>query len=211
MVGIFGDDIFCALAGIVVEPGDPTSGLVFVQRLEGTGLFLAAALQKCIADKIMGIGQKVRLLHRVIARKAIQHGEDTPHFVVQEPLRVIAFQPLPHQETANTAIEPGFIVVQEEGEVVQVSLPQGGSDVIVECFCLRRLRVKLKDARRLPHSQPLRLGQKTISGAVAVQRPSKFHFRHFLTAFLWHYKAIRLFASASRASWVISCSYLVLA
>lgn len=156
----------------------------------------------------MGIGQKVRLLHRVIARKAIQHGEDTPHFVVQEPLRVIAFQPLPHQETANTAIEPGFIVVQEEGEVVQVSLPQGGSDVIVECSCLRRLRVKLKDARRLPHSQPLRLGQKTISGAVAVQRPSKFHFRHFLTAFLWHYKAIRLFASASRASWVISCSYL---
>lgn len=45
--------------------------------------------------------------------------------------RVIAIQPLPQQETANTAIKPIFIAVQEKGKPAQIMALYSLKDVVV--------------------------------------------------------------------------------
>ena len=61
--------------------------------------------------KMMRIAQKIRPLCGIVFPQTVQHGKHTAHFVVQKAFRVIAIQPLPQQETANTAIEPVLIVM----------------------------------------------------------------------------------------------------
>ena len=46
-------------AGIVVKPSYTTGRFVLVQRFERACFFLSVAIQKCVADEVMGIGQKV--------------------------------------------------------------------------------------------------------------------------------------------------------
>ena len=79
----------------------------------------------------MGIGQKIRPLCWIVLPETIQHGKHTAHFIVQKAFRVIAIQPLPQQETANTAIEPVLIVVQEKGKPAQITALYSLQDVII--------------------------------------------------------------------------------
>ena len=121
---------------------------------------------------MMVIGQEICPLCGSVFPETIQHGKHTTHFVVQKAFWVITIQPLPQQETANTAIDPVFIAVQEKGELAQFSALRGLNNIIIQIFMDRRFRGKLKDAFRFPHGQALGFSQKAVFGTVAGQLPS---------------------------------------
>ena len=150
-LGIFLDCRLFRLTGLIVEPSNPTHSFVLIHIFKGTGLLLHPAGQKGIPDKMMGIGQKICPLCGIVSPETVQHGKHTSHFVVQKAFWVIAIQPLPQQETANTTIKPIFIAVQEKGEPAQFTAPHSLNDVVVHIFQNRRFRVKLKDAFHFPH------------------------------------------------------------
>ena len=170
-LGIFLDCRLFRLSGLIVEPCNSTHSFVLIHIFKGTGLLLHPTGQKGVPDKMMGIGQKICPLCGIIFPEAIQHGKHTAHFVVQKAFRVIAIQPLPQQETANTTIKPVFIAVQEKGEPAQFTAPHSLDDEVVPIFQNRRFRVKLKDAFHFPHGQTFGLRQKAVFGTVAGQLP----------------------------------------
>ena len=53
-----------------------------------------------------------------------------------------------YSETANTAIKPIFIVVQEKGKPAQFSALHGLNNIIIQIFMDRWLRVNLENALR---------------------------------------------------------------
>ena len=130
-LSIFLDRRLRRLAGLIIEPSNPTNSLVLIHIFKGTDLLLHPAGQKSVPNKMMGIGQKICSLCGIVSLETVQHGKYTAHFVVQKAFRVIAIQPLPQQETANTAIKPIFIAVQEKGKPAQIMALYSLKDVVV--------------------------------------------------------------------------------
>ena len=204
-LGIFLDRRLRRLAGLIIEPSNPTNSLVLIHIFKGTDLLLHPAGQKGIPDKMMGIGQKICSLCGIVFPQTSQHGKYTAHFVVQKAFRVIAIQPLPQQETANTAIEPVLIVVQEKGKATQITAIHSLDDVVVHIFQNRWFRVKLKDAFHFPHGQAFGFRQKAVFGTVAGQLPCP-RCIHFPSPPFGYFVAYFFCTAFKSASWVISCS-----
>ena len=130
-LGIFLDRRLFRLTGLIIEPSNPTHSFVLIHIFKGTGLLLHPAGQKGVPNKMVGIGQKICSLCGIVFPQTIQHGKYTAHFIVQKAFRGIAIQPLPQQKTANTAIEPVLIVVQEKGKPAQITALYSLQNVII--------------------------------------------------------------------------------
>ena len=204
-LGIFLDCRLFRLTGLIVEPCNPSHSLVLIHIFKGTGLLLHPTGQKSISDKMMGIGQKIRPLCWIVLPETIQHGKYTAHFVVQKAFRVIAIQPLPQQETANTTIKPVFIAVQKKGEPAQFTAPHSLNDIIIQIFMDRRFGVKLKDAFHFPHGHAPGFRQKAVFGTVAGQLPCP-RCIHFPSPPFGCFSAYFFCTAFKSASWIISCS-----
>ena len=170
-LGIFLDRRLFRLTGLIIEPSNPAHSFVLIHIFKGTGLFLHPAGQKGVPDKMVGIGQEICPLCGIVFPETVQHGKHTFHFVVQKVFRVIAIQPFPQQETANTTIKPIFVMVQEKGKPAQFLALHSLDNIIIQILMDRRFRVKLKDAFHFPHGQALGFRQKAVFGTVAGQLP----------------------------------------
>ena len=74
--------------------------------------YVMAAIQKCVADEVMGIGQKVCALMGNAILQTLQHGENTTELVIQKTQRVISVNALGQQKAVHSLVQSGLIVVQ---------------------------------------------------------------------------------------------------
>ena len=151
---------------LVVKPRNASDGFVFVQIFERAGFLIAAAVENCVADVIVSVGQKVCTLVGIVSRTAIHNRGYAVQFVIQQANRVVSVQPLPVEETVDAPIQNSLNVVEIKAEIQKIVLPVCHDDVLIDILNRQRLRRYLKGVLRLKPGHVLFQTLETIFGGV---------------------------------------------